>query len=243
MHKLGALQMAGSGNPEVKLLGSWRSPYGTRARIALNLKEVQYQFLEEQYGPKSELLHKSNPVYKKIPVLIHDGKPVCESLIIVQYIDDVWASSGPAFMPTDAHDRALHRFWTVYVDDKFVPALFGMMSSPTEEAKAEAKEQTLASLQLLEEAFGKISKGNPFFGGDTIGYLDIALGSFLGWMKAFDEINGWKLLDGTKTPLLCEWAENFCNNEAVASVIPETAKFVEVAKARQEEFKNAPPAK
>ncbi|KAJ4820243.1 Glutathione S-transferase [Rhynchospora pubera] len=234
--------MAGSGNSEVKLLGAWASPYVARARIALNLKEVQYEFLEEQFGTKSELLLKSNPIYKKIPVLIHDDKPICESLIIVQYIDEVWVSSGPALMPADAYDRALHRFWAVYIDDKFVPSLFGMMRAPTEEAKAESKEQALASLQLLEEAFGKISKGKPFFGGDTIGYLDVALGAFVGWMKAFEEMNGFKLLDDAKTPLLCAWAENFCNNEVVGAVIPETAKLVELAKVMQARFKSAPPA-
>jgi glutathione S-transferase len=31
-----------------------------------------------------------NPVHKKIPVLIHNGKPIAESLIAVQYIDEVW---------------------------------------------------------------------------------------------------------------------------------------------------------
>ncbi|KAJ4750619.1 Glutathione S-transferase [Rhynchospora pubera] len=235
--------MAGSQNPEVKLLGAWASPYVARARIALHLKEVQYEFLEEKFGAKSELLLKSNPVHKKIPVLIHDEKPVCESMIIVQYIDDVWVNSGPALMPTDLYERALQKFWTIYIDDKFIPSLFGMMTSPTEEAKAEAKEQTMTSLQLLEEAFGKISKGKPFFGGDTIGYLDIALGSFLGWMKAFEEMNSPKLLDKTKTPLLCAWAENFCNNEAAAAVLPETAKLVEFATVTQTRFKYAPPAK
>jgi glutathione S-transferase len=110
--------MSASGNTEVKLIGSWASPYVTRARIALNIKEVQYEFLEESFGTKSELLLKSNPVYKKVPVLIHDGKPVCESMIIVQYIDDVWTGSGPSLMPADAYERAMHRFWTVFVDDK-----------------------------------------------------------------------------------------------------------------------------
>ncbi|CAL1408892.1 unnamed protein product [Linum trigynum] len=53
-----------------------------RPRIALNVKSVEYEFLQEQFGSKSELLLKSNPVHKKIHVLLHNGKPICESVAV-----------------------------------------------------------------------------------------------------------------------------------------------------------------
>ena len=103
---------------DVKVLGSWASPFVLRARIALHLKSVNYEYIEENLlESKSELLLKSNPVFKKIPVLIHGDKPICESLIIVQYIDEVW-SSAPSILPSDAYERANSRFWAAYVDDK-----------------------------------------------------------------------------------------------------------------------------
>ncbi|CAF2116013.1 unnamed protein product [Brassica oleracea var. botrytis] len=64
---------------DVKLIGSWASVFVMRARIALNLKSISYEFLQETYGTKSELLVKSNPVHKKMPVLLHADKPVCVS--------------------------------------------------------------------------------------------------------------------------------------------------------------------
>lgn len=102
---------------DVKVLGAWPSSFVLRPRIALNLKSVEYEFLEEDFGSKSPLLLQSNPVYKKMPVLIHLDKPICESLIIVQYIDEVWAS-GPSLLPSDPYDQALARFWAAYIDDK-----------------------------------------------------------------------------------------------------------------------------
>ena len=54
-----------------------------RVCIALALKGIDYEFIEEDIHNKSELLLQSNPVHKKIPVLIHNGKPICESMIIV----------------------------------------------------------------------------------------------------------------------------------------------------------------
>jgi len=105
------------GEAEVKLLGMWASPYVTRARIALSIKGVRYEYAEEVLANKSELLLKSNPIYKKVPVLIHNGNPIRESMIIVQYVDDVWAT-GPSILPADPYERAMARFWAVYIDDK-----------------------------------------------------------------------------------------------------------------------------
>lgn len=41
-----------------------------------------------------------NPVHKKLPVLIHNGKPVCESLIQDEDIDETWPGKN-ALIPSD----------------------------------------------------------------------------------------------------------------------------------------------
>lgn len=214
---------------DVKLLGAWPSPFVNRVQIALNLKSVKYEFLEEQYGTKSELLLKSNPVHKKIPVLIHGDKPVCESLIIVQYIDEVW-SFGPSIFPSDPYDAALARFWAAYVDDKLLPIMMETRKAEGVEAKMAAFERLKEGLVVLEDAFAKCSKGKDFFGGDSIGYLDIAFGCCLGWIKASEKMVEVVLLDETKTPGLVGWAERFCSHEAVKGTLPETEKLLEIAK-------------
>ncbi|KAG5521091.1 hypothetical protein RHGRI_033598 [Rhododendron griersonianum] len=60
---------------------------------------------------------------------------------------------------------------------------------------------------LLEDAFAKCGKGKDFFGADTIGYLNIALGSFLGWLREVEKMDDIKLLDETKAPELFRWAK------------------------------------
>jgi len=95
------------------------APFSVRVRIALAEKGVMYDVYSEQ-NPRDEirnLLLQMNSVSKQLPTLIHNGRPVCQSLIIVQYVDDVWKGKGP-LLPSDPYQRAQSRFWADFIDKK-----------------------------------------------------------------------------------------------------------------------------
>lgn len=226
--------MAGQSN-ELKLLGSFASPFVLRVKLALSFKGLSYDYLEEKdlHNSKSELLLKSNPVHKKVPVLIHNGKPVCESMIIIQYLEEAFADAGPSLLPSDPHERAVARFWASYIDEKLFSSWMMVFRGKTDEEKAEGTKQSFAVAATLEGALSECSKGKPFFGGDTVGYVDVALGGFVAWIHAIDKLYGLKLFDAGKTPLLAAWLERFCELDAAKAVMPDVEKLVELAKMRQ----------
>ncbi|PWZ54639.1 putative glutathione S-transferase GSTU6 [Zea mays] len=272
--------MAGGGDDELKLLGAWASPFVLRVKLALSFKGLSYEDVEEDLsGGKSELLLESNPVHKKVPVLLHNGKPVCESQIIVQYIDEAFAGTGgPSLLPADPHQRAVARFWGAYIDDKVVLLMLLMTLSfifylhystydlrrheydrcpmhidgvdasfplqllafwlqsaraKTLEEKAEALKQALAAAENLEAAFTEISEGKPFFGGDSVGYLDVTLGAVVAWVHAAEKLYGMRLFDATRTPRLSAFVERFGALGAAKAVLPDVDVLVEYAKQRQ----------
>ncbi|KAH0675213.1 hypothetical protein KY285_023014 [Solanum tuberosum] len=186
----------------VKLLGVWASPYVNRVEIALKMKSIEYEFIQEHVLNKSELLLKSNP-----------------------YIDEAWLN-GPSILPSDPYDRAIARFWAAYIDEKWYPLVAEYRNAKGKEAKAAVVEKMSEGNLLLEEAFMKISKGKSYFGGDSIGYVDIVLGSLLGWVKVIEIMDEMKILDETKTPSLAEWAERFCSDNVVKDIIPQPEKLV-----------------
>ncbi|KAB5511855.1 hypothetical protein DKX38_028883 [Salix brachista] len=167
-----------------KLLGTLPSPFVHRVIWALKLKAIPYEFIiEEDLTNKSPLLLKYNPVHKKVPVFLHGDKPVCESMIIVEYIDEVWPQNP--LLPKDPYERAQARFWVKFAEDKGT-AVFRMFSSKGEELE-KTKKETLEMLQTVEEhGIGE----KKFFGGESIGVADIAFGSVVYGLEIIEEAIG-----------------------------------------------------
>ena len=103
---------------EVRLLGVKGSPFSCRVQIAFKLKGIQFKYFEEDLQNKSDMLIKYNPVYKKVPVLVHNQNPLSESLVIVEYIDET--QKGLPILPADPYQRAQARFWSKFMDDKVI---------------------------------------------------------------------------------------------------------------------------
>ncbi|KAM0918717.1 hypothetical protein ACQ4PT_008690 [Festuca glaucescens] len=218
---------------ELKLLGTWRGPFALRVALALNFKGLIYEYQEEDLANKSDLLLESNPVNKKVPVLIHNGVPICESLAILEYIDEVYERRGPSLLPADPYERARARFWAAYIDNKLVAPWWKMFVGKTDKDRDEGGKQTLVAVETLEGALEECSKGKPFFAGDEVGYLDVVMGGMVAWVKGTEELCGVQLLDTGKTPRLLAWMEQFGELGPAKVVLPDTARLVEFAKTKR----------
>ncbi|KAF8021778.1 hypothetical protein BT93_G2035 [Corymbia citriodora subsp. variegata] len=197
---------------EVKLFRTWSSPYALRVVWALQLKGIQYETVLEDVSEKSDLLHRYNPVYKKVPVLLHNGRPISESLVILEYVDETWKQHP--LLPQDPYARATARFWAKFV----VRDCYTHEEEEQEAALAEASEH----LQKLEEEL----RGKKFFGGDNIGYLDIALGWLANLIRVSEEICSHKVVNYERFPLLCAWLKEFSDAPVIKDCWPPHDKLI-----------------
>uniref|UniRef100_A0ACD5VMQ7 Uncharacterized protein n=1 Tax=Avena sativa TaxID=4498 RepID=A0ACD5VMQ7_AVESA len=231
--------MAGVGGEEVTLLGHWGSPFVLRVRLALHLKGVRYSYVEEDLRRKSDLLLRSNPVHKSVPVLIHDGRPICESQVILQYIDEVFVSGSGAtssafsLLPADPHDRAVARFWAAYVDDEIGAPWDRAFRAGTEQERAEWMGKVAAAVPGLERGLRECTdegrKGCFFGGAAGVGYVDVVLGGVAPYVHATEVVSGERLFGdaGGRTPMLAAWLERFGELDAARAVLPDVDRVAE----------------
>jgi glutathione S-transferase len=88
-----------------------------KVRITLRAKSLAWEairvdlFKSEQYDPKYLKLNPKGVV----PTLVHDGKPVIESTLICEYLDQTFPN--PPLIPADPWLQSRMRLWSKMVDE------------------------------------------------------------------------------------------------------------------------------
>ncbi len=92
------------------------SPFCRKVRLTLAEKKLEVELVEERYWEPTPEFLRRNPA-GKVPILKIDGKTLCESQAICEYLDDIYPS--PHLMPRDPETRYEVRRICSWFDGKF----------------------------------------------------------------------------------------------------------------------------
>ena len=114
----------------MKLYTFFRSSASYRVRIALNLKDLDYEqapiHLRRGGGEQLKPAYKTINPQALVPALEDEGQIFSQSLAIIEYLDERYPK--PPLLPSDAAERAVVRSMALLFDAAYV--LLGRLTIP-----------------------------------------------------------------------------------------------------------------
>ena len=93
-------------------------------------------------------------------------------------------------------------------------------------AREEKKEQICAELsQHIRDLENELKEKN-FFGGESIGFVDIAAFFIMYWIQVFQEAKQTELITKEKFPIICKYIEKLHELDVVNECLPPKEKHV-----------------
>lgn len=96
---------------DLKLYDYWRSSASYRVRIALNLKGLDFEQvavnLVKDGGQQHSAEYRELNPQGLVPLLVHNGRAISQSLAIIEYLDDIFPEKP--LLPHDPEEKALSR--------------------------------------------------------------------------------------------------------------------------------------
>mgnify|MGYP000082400807 CR=1 FL=1 len=191
----------------VTLIGSPISPYVRKVLAACALKGIEVELDPISPMAGNDDFERISPL-RRIPVWIEGDLVLCDSSVIVQYIEET--RPGPSLWPADAADRARARWFEEYADTRLFDVLgwrlfFQIALKPRffgTEADAEVVEKArdVELPRILDYLEGQMPQAGFLFGGLTMADLSLA--------PAFANAGAVQVnVDPTRWPRLAAWLE------------------------------------
>ena len=143
---------------ELVLYGAPQSTCSQRVRFVLNAKRLAFEEVKLDLFAGDQL----KPGYLRInpngvvPTLVHDGEPVIDSAVIIQYLDEVFPQPV-CFTPPDALARARMRSLIHFIDEVPTPAVrvpsYNLAFLPHFQAMSEEEFLAVAESKPLRKEF------------------------------------------------------------------------------------------
>jgi glutathione S-transferase len=203
---------------KIELISLNICPFVQRSVILLKEKNINFDtkyLSREELKNKPEWFLKVSPL-GKVPILKVDNKVLFESAIINEYLDE---TTPPFLHPADPFLRAQNRAWIEF--STTLLALNYALSIAKDEAEFKQKEKDLKDKLVSLEA----QIEGPYFNGETISLVDIALAPFFHRIAIYNEVYRLNIYDNL--PKVKNLAEKLVHRKSVVeSVVPEFKELI-----------------
>jgi len=192
----------------LKLYGSCFCPFVQRVWIALEYKQMSYQYIEVDPYKKPQSLLEVNP-RGLIPALRHDDWCCYESTVLMEYMEDL--DQSKRLLPSDIKTRATCRLWSDHINRHIVPRYYSYLQEQDPEKQDKYADEFKTEIEKLIDV---ADSTGPFFLGQDISFVDVQIAPWVLRMKrVLKPYRGWP--EPEPESRWAKWVEAIENNEFV----------------------------
>ncbi|GAC1339711.1 MAG: glutathione S-transferase family protein [Beijerinckiaceae bacterium] len=191
-------------------------PYAQRTRILLDLKNIDAKLVEVDLSKKRpDWFLAINPT-GKVPVLVHDGKPLNESSVINEYLEDVFPD--PPVFSTDPYRKAFARILVDYCNTTYATNMYRLLMEQDATRRPRIEAAANKDWIWLEEMLTRLAPDQDFpFG--RFGMAELTYAPFF-LRYALNEYF-WGYAIPKDLPRVRRWRQAVLDHEAVkATALP-----------------------
>jgi glutathione S-transferase len=150
----------------------------------IDLPDAEYIEVNPYHKPQSLL--DLNP-RGLVPTLQYQNKPLYESTVLCEFLEDAFPDRPPHLLPKDPYDRARTRIWTDYVGSRIIPAYHRFLQHQGQDG---LKEKQQDFLDHLKEFTKEMDPEGPYFMGKEFSLIDIVIAPWANRLWVFDHFKG-----------------------------------------------------
>lgn len=196
---------------KLKLISFTLCPYVQRAMIVLNEKNIPFDIEYIDFSEPPPWFYDISPL-EKVPVLLVDDKPLFESMVICEYLDEITEGS---LYPEDAFERATNRAWIEFGND-ILSTTFEFYTTEDGKRFKNLTNTLMDRFKILED---EISDGT-YFNGEEFSMVDAVYAPVFRYHNRIAQYKDYGFFDDA--PKIKAWGDKLLERSSVIKSVPET---------------------
>ncbi|MBI5461416.1 MAG: glutathione S-transferase family protein [Gammaproteobacteria bacterium] len=183
-------------------------PYVQRAAILLAEKRVPSERRYVDLASPPDWFLAISPL-RKVPVLLVDDRPIFESAVICEYLDE---TIGPRLHPADPLERARHRSWMEF-GSAVLDNIWRFYTADDARTLRHHIDDLTDRMSQLESELGS----GPYFAGAQFSIVDAVFGPIFRYFDVFDTVADFGVF--RHTPKVRAWRQNLGERDSVRDAV------------------------
>lgn len=197
--------------PNLKLISFTICPYVQRAMIVLNEKNISFDIEYIDLSAPPPWFYDVSPL-EKVPVLLVDGNPLFESMVICEYLDEITPGS---LYPADAFEKAQNRSWIEF-GNHILGSTFDFLRTDDSKKFNHLKSSLTDHFEVLEDEF---SNGD-YFNGSDFSMVDAVYAPIFRYHKRITDYKDYGIFEDA--PKVKAWGERLLERPSVIKSVSES---------------------